>query len=425
MKKIYTTALLLMGFSLSSMAQTPCDLGRYSTALFGTVDVTSAIQFGSNTNFVNNPVNLNLDVYEPNGDTETARPLIVWAHGGSFIGGTRTDSDIVTLATEFAKRGYVCASIDYRTGMWPIDSTNAVKAVVRAVQDMKAAVRFFYQDAATSNTYKIDTTRIFIGGSSAGAVTSLHYAYLDKDCEIENYISPAALAALGGVEGTSGNPGYSTTIQGVINLAGALASYGWLETGDVPLCSMHGTNDGTVPYNHGVASVSGFNVIYMDGSRMLYERANAVGVTEKTYSHYGAGHAPYISNASYMDTTIAFVRDFLIEQLGCTETALQPANTPIQTATLYQLNYCGLGVDELTSELDAKIAPNPSANEIKVSGVEGNISVTVFDMYGRNLQSYSGMNEIIISKDQIGTGNYMIHIEGENGQTKIARIIFI
>lgn len=424
MKKIYTTSLFLLGIITIGNSQTPCDLGRYSTEVFPVVDVTSTVQFGQNTNFVGSNVILNMDIYQPNGDTELERPLIVWAHGGSFIGGTRTDSDIVTLANEFTKRGYVCASIDYRTGMWPIDSVNAVKAVVRAVQDMKAAVRFFYMDKATTDTYKIDTTRIFIGGSSAGAVTSLHYAYLNQDCEIENYISPAALVALGGVEGTSGNPGYSTTIQGVVNLAGALASYGWIEAGDVPFCSLHGTNDGTVPYNRGVASVSGFDVITMDGSRVLYEQATVLGIQNNFYSHYGAGHAPYIGSAAYMDTTVNFVSDFLVDLLGCSTPILQPANAPAQTVTLYTLDYCGLGMEELALQLE--LAPNPSENTMTLSLDENApFTATVVDLTGRTISTYSGNTSITISKAEIGEGTFLLLIETNDGHTATERIQFM
>ena len=120
-------------------------------------------------------------------------------------------------------------SIDYRLGFFPFDSANAVKAVVRATQDLKAAIRFFYKDKQTANSYKIDTNRIFIGGSSAGAITALHVAYLDDICKISDYLSTSAITSLGGLEGNSGNSGYSSKIQGVLNGCGALARYSWME----------------------------------------------------------------------------------------------------------------------------------------------------------------------------------------------------
>ena len=427
MKKTYLLVLSLLTTSLAVNAQTPCNGGRYSTDLFPNVTVTSDINYGSNTSFSGATTTLDMDIYEPTGDTETGRPLIIWAHGGSFIGGTKTDSDVVTLANAFAKKGYVCSSIDYRTGMWPIDSVNSIKAVLRAVQDMKASIRFFYQDAATTDTYKIDTTRIYIAGSSAGAVTSLHLAYLDKECEIEEYLSIAELNSLGGLDGASGIPGYSSDVAGVINLCGALASYGWIETGDVPFCSLHGNNDGTVPYNRGIASVSGFSIMYLDGSRMLYEQANTIGIQNNFYTHYGAGHAVYAGSAAFMDTTINFVRDFLIDQLACTDAALQPANTPVETSNLYGLTYCGLGIAEESKMMIKEIYPNPSSDQMTIVFGDGALvnEVVLLDLSGRFINSYDvNSSSLTIRKNGLKAGTYILKSTNSNGLVTTRKIIF-
>jgi para-nitrobenzyl esterase len=424
MKKIYLIALSLI--TMVPVVNAQCTGGRYSTDLFPTVTVTSDVNFGSNQSFSGATTSLDLDIYEPDGDTETARPLIIWAHGGSFIGGTKTEADVVELSDRFAQKGFVCASIDYRTGMWPIDSVNAIKALLRAVQDMKASVRFFYEDAANADVYKIDTTKIYIGGSSAGALTALHYAYLDKDCEIEEFMSIADLNSLGGLEGTSGTPGYSTEIAGVINLCGALARYGWVESGDVPLVSLHGDADGTVPYGRGVANVSGFPIMYLDGSRMIDEHASTVGVQSNFFSHYGGGHVVYFSDADYMDTTVNFVRDFLIDQFACTDTPLQAPNAGTGAAVLYTQTHCGLGVAE-QSELISEIFPNPSSDQMTVI-YEGGIQlkeVVLLDLSGRQVQSY-GVNSstLIISKDDLKAGIYLLKSTTDNGVVSTSKIIF-
>ena len=275
--KISTFLVLLLLTTAQTYSQTPCSTGRYASNVYTTINTTSNITYGQNSSWTGSNTTLKLDFYEPAADTAAVRPLIIWVHGGSFIGGSKLDIDVATWAQEFTKKGYVCASIDYRLGFFPIDSANAVKAVVRAVQDLKGAIRFFYKDRATTNTYKVDTNHIFIGGSSAGAITALHVAYLNDACEISDFLSASTIASLGGLEGTSGNPGYSTNVHAVLNGCGALARYSWLESGDVPLCSMHGTNDGTVKYNRGIVN-PGTPLMYLDGSRMLHERACAVGV---------------------------------------------------------------------------------------------------------------------------------------------------
>jgi para-nitrobenzyl esterase len=402
MKKMTTSLLLLFaGFSLN--AQEACDGGRYSSDVFTNVTVTSNITYGSNLNFNGTTKSLKLDFYEPQGDVETARPLIVWVHGGSFLGGTKTDQDMVALSNAFTKKGYVCASIDYRTGFFPIDSANSIKAVLRAVHDLRAAVRFFYKDADGANTYKVDTTNIFIGGSSAGAITALHYEYLNKTCEVSetNYISQTTLDQVGGMEGISGNPCYSSDVKGVINLCGALARYNWLEAGDLPLCSMHGTNDATVGYNRQIVN-PGVPLMYLDGSRMLREQAEAVGVANPFYTFYNAPHVPYLGTSAsalaYMDTTVNFVRDFLIDQMGCTDAALQAENAYVQTSTLYTVSACTVNVpfEDCTSltinefsELEGlTVYPNPAKSYFTIEVLNDDFqSIQITDMNGRSVNS--------------------------------------
>ena len=89
MKKKYLFSLLTLTAIGSSIAQTDCDQGRYYNDVYTTVDITSDILYGNNTSNTGASTDLNLDFYEANGDTSTARPLIIWAHGGSFIFGSK------------------------------------------------------------------------------------------------------------------------------------------------------------------------------------------------------------------------------------------------------------------------------------------------------------------------------------------------
>lgn len=424
MNKIAT--FLCLFFALNAIGQSnPCTSGRFSSDVFQNVTTTSNITYGANNSYTGANTTLKMDFYAPTGDTVSARPLIIWIHGGSFIGGSKTDGDMVTFSQRFAKKGYVCASIDYRLGFFPFDSANAVKAVVRAVQDSRAALRFFYKDRASTNTYKIDTNHIYIGGSSAGAITALHLAYLHDECELTSYLSQATITQLGGLEGTSGNPGYASTVQGVINGCGALAKYSWLESGNVPLCSVHGTNDNTVKYNRGIVN-PGVPLMYLDGSRMLHERACAVGLENTFYTFPAAPHVPYAGSQAYMDTTVNFVRDFLIAQMGCPDAILQPENSPLENANLYATTYCNgspvnetcapLAVNNIPQGFSAMIYPNPANNIVSVMpSIEGTYSVEVFDFTGRRLLSSTkdfGITELNI--EGLGAGTYLVRISSGN-----------
>lgn len=426
MKKLYIIALSL---AITSASYSQCTGGRYSSDVFAGVTVTSDINYGANTSSTGVNTQLDLDFYEPTGDTETARPLIIWAHGGSFIFGSKTDADVVTLGNAFAKKGFAFASIDYRLGIsFPITATKATEAVVRAVQDMKAAIRFFYKDRSTTDTYKIDTTQIFIAGTSAGGITAINLAYLDKECEILEFISSASLTSLGGIEGSSGNAGYSTDIVGTIGLAGALASYGWMEPGDSPICMTHGTADGTVAYSRGMVNVIGIDIMELDGSRMIDEHANAIGIQSNFYTHLGAGHVPHTSSAAYMDTTINFVRDFLIDIMGCTDAALQPENAPFGTATLYPITYCGgpLSLEENTFDNVKTIYPNPAATSLTISfnDSESEKEIVLLDLSGRIIANYqTNMESLTIQRNDLNSGTYFIQTT-INGIISSSKIIF-
>lgn len=439
MRKIYLAAFSAF-LSVVSLAQSPCASGRYAADTFTALTTTSNIVYGSNFNANGSTQSLTMDIYQPTGDLLTERPLIIFAHGGSFIGGSKTDSDVLTLCQKFAKKGYVCASINYRLGLTPFDSTGAVKAVLRAVQDMKASIRFFYKDRATANIYKIDTTNIFIGGSSAGAITALHTAYLDKSCEVNYYINPNTLIALGGMEGYSGNQCYSTKVKGVINLCGALGKYGWLEPGNVPFCSMHGTIDGTVKYNRGLAAPLGQPLIVLDGSRMLKEQANAIGINNPFYTWYGKDHVPYASSSVYMDSTVNFVRDFLISRLGCTDAPLLPANPTAQTANLYAYTTCTtnvlmtcsspgvVNVHELKGNtVVSSVYPNPSENDITVefSNLNTTHRIELVDITGKTISSdVTEQSSFKIKKNNVASGLYFLKVSTKAGETTTQKVIF-
>lgn len=329
-KKLVGFALFLIPSLNAQIAE--CSNGMYQTEQFATVTVQSDIQYGQATNSDGVNIDLLLDLYLPVGDTRTQRPVLLLAHGGSFIGGSKTaDNSIVELCERFAKLGYVTASMNYRLEnpltifLSPNVELTFVEAVYRAVQDQKAAVRFLRKSVAElGNPYGIDPNRIVVGGNSAGAILSLHNAYLDKVSEVPSGVNPN----LGNLEGNSGNPGYSSEVQAVVNICGALADSIWLESGDQPFVSLHGDQDGTVPHNTAIAN-PGIPVMEVDGSLTLNQRAQNIGVRNDFYLWLGAGHSPQNSNVAYMDSTFWFVRDFLWDLICNEQLSLSENHEPV------------------------------------------------------------------------------------------------
>jgi hypothetical protein len=253
-------------------------LNRYESEIFSAYQLQSNIQYGRSINVSGSALDLMLDIYTGTGDTLKNRPLVIFIHGGGFKDGDKVSNFGTRICGGLAKRGYVVASINYRLG-----TTNTLKAdyeaMLRAVQDGKAAVRFFRR---FSSLYGIDTSQIFATGSSAGSITALHMAYLRQN-EIPSYVD---LSLVGGtLEGTSGNPGYSSLIQGVISNWGALVDYQYMKTGDVPVFCVHGLSDVTVPCDSSFADGP-----FKYGSIIINNYAKSIGIKTGIRLFFNTGH---------------------------------------------------------------------------------------------------------------------------------------
>jgi hypothetical protein len=288
---------LLALFVQSASAQ--CNNIRYHSFVFSSYTITTVTY--------STPYNLQMDIYQPTGDTAKARPLLVLAHGGTFITGSRTDDGtVVSLCENFAKRGYVTCSIDYRLG------------------DALAAVRYFYQDAHGTNTYKIDTNKIYIGGNSAGAVMAMQYGYIDSLQQLPVYLQNI-VNQNGGIEGNSGNPGYSSKVAGVINLAGGLNLPQLITPGNLPVVSAQGDQDETVPYycNDPEFGLGGINLVSIPvrlcGLGSLQPLITANIPTWSSLVFPGQGHVPWQSDTTFFDQVDTLVTNFLYGFVGIAE----------------------------------------------------------------------------------------------------------
>lgn len=413
MKKIITfITLFISGYFISNAQSVDCSSARFDTEVFANLDTTNNVVFGSNFDYNGVSTTLTMDIYQPQGDTMAARPLIVWAHGGSFLSGTKNDLDVQQLCEHFAKRGYVCASINYRLGIaFPYNQANTTASVFRAVQDMKAAIRFFRKDAATTNDYMIDPNVIFAGGSSAGAFTALHLAYLNEYIELPATIDTSVL---GDMEGNSGNAGYSSEVNAVIDLCGALGDKTWMKITDVPVVAMHGTADAVVPYATDVINLMGiFPIMQVDGSYSICAYADSIGQINQMYTYFGADHVPYYSNAAYMDTTVRFVSNFLFTRLGCTPSDPEPLPNTFNVTT---------AIDELSGSFT--VYPNPSSSDFTVSlknSSEKITSVKVLDLAGKTVYSSRvNASDFTLQNAQMSKGTYFLEVRiGDRREVKM------
>lgn len=283
-----------------SLLNTVTAQNRYLDSLF-TVTKHTDVVYGSNYDNHDSLWTLLMDVYEPNGDTAALRPIIYFVHGGSFIHNSRTDQSIHKTAEYFAKKGYVTANIEYRVEQSEfefiylnfLDKNNWYRAIIRATQDLKAAVRYIKEDvAANGNQYRVDTTKIFLYGSSAGAITVLHAAYLDDTTEMRTSPFFNNYKQLGGLDGNSGSPGHTMAgIRAVVSCSGALERLDYINNNtDIDYLGFHNTIDPVVPYDVGCFDVVACWLGYFNGGNKIFPRTQNLGMNSEFYRVQMPGH---------------------------------------------------------------------------------------------------------------------------------------
>jgi acetyl esterase/lipase len=239
------------------------------------VEIQKDILFGEVTNFDGKAEKLLLDVYTPEGDTETKRPVILWIHGGGFrYGNDKSQSYIVRMATEFAKRGYVCVSINYRVRNSPKDDKAGTMA--NALEDAMSGLNWIRNNG---EKLKTDPSKIIVGGGSAGGMLAVNLCYKDPSAS-EEWNRKGII----GLVDLWGSPDESYTFSKV-------------DSGDPPTILVHGTADALVPYANSV---------------QLAKQLGMNGVKHKLVTLEGSGHTP----ANRMDEFVKDIADFLYELIS-------------------------------------------------------------------------------------------------------------
>jgi len=287
--------------------------------------------YGTDTNYLGGVDSLFLDIYRPI-NNDQAKPMAIWCFGGGFVGGNR--ESFTAVCEGMAERGYVAVTIDYRIGYvqpdffpqpFAVDDKELVRAGFRAMQDLKGAIRFM---KGRSTLDGVDIEKVFVGGASAGAITALAAAFIDKpeetDIEVVGAIAstatrnPIERPSLGSVEGKLHLGEYDATLMGVINIFGALLNITDLEPSDEEIIySYHQTEDPVVPCGldnayHGFPFIPD-NMPLGYGSCEIDKRLKELNRPEnefKTWIFNGDQHAMHDSDAIF-DEVFPFLNEHL------------------------------------------------------------------------------------------------------------------
>ncbi|TSA37926.1 MAG: alpha/beta hydrolase [Porphyromonadaceae bacterium] len=193
---------------------------------------------------------LQLDIYIPKNIRKPA-PLLVFIHGGGWKGGNR--SDYLIYLVDFAKRGYITATVSYRLledAPYPA-----------CAEDITDAVRWFYSNG---EKYGYDPDRIALIGGSAGAHLALLASYGWKRSAVNgdttevpenNHRIKAVVDIYGPVDLTTEYARTQPLVTSFIahsfeeapELYREASPINYLDKNDPPTMILHGTSDELVP----------------------------------------------------------------------------------------------------------------------------------------------------------------------------------
>ena len=188
---------------------------------------------------VRDTCSLSMDLYFPKDNCEK-HPCVIFVYGGGFINNNQREAGIVKYCRRLADAGYVTAATDYRLGLKGVKSKglltmakNLDHAIRLSTEDLFSAVQHLIMHA---DEYCIDTSRIILVGSSAGAIT-----VLQADYELGNRTALAAAMPEG------------FRFAGVVSFSGAIFSNNgkckWSVQPPAPTLFFHGTSDELVTYD--------------------------------------------------------------------------------------------------------------------------------------------------------------------------------
>ena len=226
---------------------------------------------------------LQMDLYVPDNRPEA---IVLFVHGGGFSGGTRADGDAFCRNVLDLNDGegpvYAAITMSYRLLMTgrgfscDIPAAEKKQVFLEAGRDISKAVAWILENG---RKYGLDTDRIILAGSSAGAEAVLHAAFWDETLFDE--------------EGSSIIPD-DFRYSGLISMAGALTDLELITPANaIPSLLFHGTCDPLVPYAsapHHYCDSGEPGYLMLHGSASIADRLENLGANYSLVAECGAGH---------------------------------------------------------------------------------------------------------------------------------------
>ncbi|MBJ7258525.1 MAG: alpha/beta hydrolase fold domain-containing protein [Chthoniobacterales bacterium] len=267
----------------------------------------SAVKFADVTDYKGKPQELFADLYRPEGDSATNRPVAVLIHGGGFrTDGKRTQKYIVHFANELARRGFVAASIDYRQreGDDMPTAADELPALKDAAADALTALQWIRKHGGE---YGYDPSKIFLLGGSAGGRIACAIACrengdtggLPESDKFSTTSPPSSVTSE-----KSADYDRAGLIAATILWGGPEPEYRCftVDGGDLPCLFIHGTYDSLVP---------------AEGSVSLHDKLAKAGVPTRLHLLNGYEHSLKDTESAKEDAkprSAPWIADFFVRE---------------------------------------------------------------------------------------------------------------
>ncbi|TXE06579.1 alpha/beta hydrolase [Gelidibacter salicanalis] len=225
---------------------------------------------------------LKMDVYKPKDMKKNdSLPVMLWMHGGGFVGGARNYPSEVKLGEMAAERGYLAVFISYRltrkgqaTGFGcDCPKADKLSTFKSATIDFLDAAKFISENKKILGA---DVSKIIAGGSSAGAEGMLNAVYMREYFvdDLKKY--------------------NDVKFAGVFSLAGAMVNADYVtKENALPSVFFHGTADTIVPFAsaaHHMCKPERKGYIMLDGSATIVDRLLELQMPYYLYKVVGGKH---------------------------------------------------------------------------------------------------------------------------------------
>lgn len=472
MKRINLLVIVIL-FNHTLSAQKWVDT-LFQIQQLGPITYSSAVDFAGNTR------NLSFDLCLPTNDTPPpcGRPLLIAIHGGAFFGGNKGIDAPPSWMRDFAKRGYVTTSIDYRLGLFQTsseincnisltgfpwnclnmqDTAEWYRAAYRGMQDAKDVITFLVNNAAT---YKIDPRNIYLVGESAGGFIAMSTAFLDMPNEkpvqcgnlsnatpphliyentcIQLYNLDTSIASLqlqrpdlGSILGTQNPTSTPYTIKGVGSFYGALFSdvFSQYNYTKAPVLYMyHQPNDLVVPFD--------YDRFYAGAAYCATQwPSNCQWIINRPFIYGSKGIKKMIDNLAGGSIPLpTYILDTTSNYADCLTQIANPLLSghsidTYWTRTLHMAQLFAPTIDtssmctpnSLSNDLVKKsitIYPNPILeNILRIQTNETLLDVSIMNLQGSKMPIQYHTAEKFIDVSQLQKGVYILSLSTKQGQS--------